>query len=126
MWLSTIVLDAPDPVALADFYCRLLGWDVEFSDPTWVKLKAPDGTTPLAFQLEPVFQRPTWPSRPDAQQMMLHLDIQVEDLETAGAHAVAEGAGLAEFQPQSDVRVYPTRSGTPSASVATAWGPKAD
>ncbi len=106
MRLSTIVLDAPDPPALADFYCRLLGLEVAASDPTWVKLTAMDGTTPLAFQLEPVFQRPTWPSRPDAQQMELHLDIQVEDLEAAGAHAIAQGATLAEFQPQDDVRVY--------------------
>jgi catechol 2,3-dioxygenase-like lactoylglutathione lyase family enzyme len=106
MRLSTIVLDAPDPHALADFYCRLLGWEVAHSDETWVKLRAPDGTTPLAFQLEPFFRRPTWPSRPDAQQMMMHLDIQVEDLEAAGAHAIAEGATLAEFQPQDDVRVH--------------------
>jgi len=106
MRLSTIVLDAPDPPALADFYCRLLGLEVQFSDPTWVKLKAMDGTAPLAFQLEPVHQRPTWPSRADAQQMQLHLDIQVEDLETGGAHAIAQGATLAEFQPQDDVRVY--------------------
>ena len=29
-----------------------------------------------------------------------------DDLEAAGAHAVAAGATLAEFQPQDDVRVY--------------------
>jgi catechol 2,3-dioxygenase-like lactoylglutathione lyase family enzyme len=111
--LSTIVLDAPDPPALADFYVRLLGWEVEFSEPEWVKLKAPDGATALAFQLEPVYAQPTWPSRPDAQQMMLHLDIQVDDLEAGGAHAVAQGATLAEFQPQDDVRVYLDPAGHP-------------
>lgn len=38
--------------------------------------------------------------------MMAHLDIEVDDLETAGAHAVATGATLAEHQPQENVRVY--------------------
>jgi hypothetical protein len=38
--------------------------------------------------------------------MMTHLDIEVEDLEVAGAHAVAAGATLADYQPQDDVRVY--------------------
>jgi catechol 2,3-dioxygenase-like lactoylglutathione lyase family enzyme len=121
MRLSTVVLDAPDPPALADFYRRLLGWDVEFSDPTWVKLRAPDGATALSFQLEPVHERPTWPSQPDAQQMQVHLDIQVEDLESAGAHATAQGATLAEFQPQEDVRVYLDPAGHPFCLwVATA------
>jgi Glyoxalase-like domain len=37
---------------------------------------------------------------------MVHLDIQVDDLDAAGAHAVAVGATLADYQPQDDVRVY--------------------
>jgi catechol 2,3-dioxygenase-like lactoylglutathione lyase family enzyme len=111
--LSTVVLDAPDPHALADFYRRLLGWEIVAADPTWVKLEGPDGGAGLAVQLEPLYAPPTWPSRPDAQQMMSHLDIQVEDLEAGGAHAVAQGATLAEFQPQDDVRVYLDPMGHP-------------
>jgi hypothetical protein len=45
--------------------------------------------------------------------MMMHLDIEVEDLEEAGAHAVSVGAVLAEHQPQSDVRVYYDPAGHP-------------
>jgi hypothetical protein len=37
--------------------------------------------------------------------MMIHLDIAVDDLESAVAWAIAAGARLAEFQPQNDVRV---------------------
>jgi hypothetical protein len=37
--------------------------------------------------------------------MQLHLDIEVDDLERAVAHAIEAGATLAEFQPQENVRV---------------------
>jgi len=42
-----------------------------------------------------------------------HLDIEVDDLGTSGAHAVAAGAVLAEYQPQDDVRVYLDPAGHP-------------
>ena len=44
---------------------------------------------------------------------MLHLDIRVDDLDAAGALAVAAGAVLAEHQPQDDVRVYLDPAGHP-------------
>ncbi|GAA4430856.1 VOC family protein [Georgenia halophila] len=104
--LSGVVLDAPDPRELAGFYERLLGWERVTDDPTWVQLASPDGGPKLSFQLEPVYTRPTWPARADQQQMMSHLDIKVDDLESAGALATAAGAVLADFQPQEHVRVY--------------------
>jgi catechol 2,3-dioxygenase-like lactoylglutathione lyase family enzyme len=111
--LSGLVLDSPDPRALASFYQRLLGWPRESDDPTWVSLRPPDGGAKLSFQLEPVYVKPIWPSTPDQQQMMIHLDIEVDDLETAGKYAVEAGAVLAEFQPQKDVRVYLDPDGHP-------------
>jgi catechol 2,3-dioxygenase-like lactoylglutathione lyase family enzyme len=113
MTLSTVVLDAPDAVALADFYRRLLGWAVERAETDWVKIVPPDGGTALSFQTESVYVRPTWPAGPGEQQMMLHLDIKVDDLEAAGAHAIAVGAVLADHQPQDDVRVYLDPAGHP-------------
>jgi hypothetical protein len=104
--LSAIVLDAPDPKALADFYCGLLGYEARTVEPTWVTIGPPGGGTRLSFQHEPLFQRPTWPSQADRQQMMTHLDIEVRDLDAAGEHARTLGATLAEFQPQKDVRVW--------------------
>src|SRR5437870_2144700 len=94
--LTGTVLDAPDANALADFYRRLLGWEVRTDEPGWVALRAPDGGAGLSFQSEPNYVRPTWPSRSEAQQMMLHLDIEVDDLDAAGAHAERLGATLAE------------------------------
>lgn len=113
MTLSGIVLDSPDAQALAGFYRRLLGWTAVADEPGWVKLDPPGGGAGLSFQTEPVYVRPTWPSNPDDQQMMVHLDIEVDDLVAAGAHAVAAGAVLAEFQPQEHVRVYLDPAGHP-------------
>ena len=104
--LTATVLDAPDPRALAGFYGQLLGWPIGADEPDWVTLRPPAGGAGLSFQREPVYARPTWPASPGTQQMQLHLDIEVDDLEAAGARAVAAGAVLAEFQPQEDVRVY--------------------
>ena len=111
--LTAPVLDAPDPRALAEFYGRLLGWTIGRDEPDWVTLRAPDGRSGLSFQLEPAYVRPTWPAGPGDQQMQMHLDIEVDDLEAAGALAVAAGAVLAEFQPQEDVRVYLDPAGHP-------------
>jgi catechol 2,3-dioxygenase-like lactoylglutathione lyase family enzyme len=113
MTLSGIVLGAPDARELADFYNRLLGWRVEQDEPGWVKLRAPGGGPGLSFQTESAYARPTWPAGPGDQHMMIHLDIKVDDLDVAGAHAIAAGATLAEFQPQDDVRVYLDPAGHP-------------
>jgi catechol 2,3-dioxygenase-like lactoylglutathione lyase family enzyme len=113
MSLTATVLDAPDARELADFYRRLLGWRVTADEPDWVKLEPPEGSTGLSFQTESAYVRPTWPAGPGDQQMSMHLDIEVEDLEAAGAHAEAAGATLAEFQPQDDVRVYLDPAGHP-------------
>jgi catechol 2,3-dioxygenase-like lactoylglutathione lyase family enzyme len=113
MTLSGIVLDSPDARALADFYRRLLGWTVQQDEPNWVKLGAPGGGPGLSFQTEAAYVPPTWPARPGDQQMMVHLDIAVDDLDAAGAHAVAAGARLAEYQPQEHVRVYLDPAGHP-------------
>ncbi len=102
--LTSTVLDGPDARALADFYRRLLGWTVGRDEPDWVVLRAPDGGARLSFQTEPAYVKPTWPARPGEQQMMMHLDIEVDDLDAAEAHAVAAGAVLADYQPQDNVR----------------------
>ncbi|MEU8271917.1 VOC family protein [Sphaerisporangium sp. NPDC049002] len=113
MTVSGIVLGSPDPHELAAFYHRLLGWEVRDDEPDWVKLAAPGGGPGLSFQTETAYVRPAWPAGPGDQQMMVHLDILVDDLDVAGAHAEASGATLAEFQPQDDVRVYLDPAGHP-------------
>jgi catechol 2,3-dioxygenase-like lactoylglutathione lyase family enzyme len=111
--LTAVVLDSADARELAAFYVRLLGWPVRSDDPDWVTLTAPDGGAGLSFQTESDYVRPTWPAQSGDQQMMMHLDIEVDDLEAAAAHAEEAGATLAEFQPQSHVRVYLDPAGHP-------------
>ena len=114
--LSTVVLDAVDAHELAAFYQRLLGYVVRAEEGDWVLIGPPPGTggMSLALQTEPEYVPPVWPTRkPGDQQMMLHLDIEVDDLEAETARAVAEGARLADYQPQDDVRVLYDPSGHP-------------
>ena len=111
--MFSTVLDAPDAAGLAAFYRRLLGWPVTKEEPDWITLRAPDGGAGLSFQTEPAYVRPVWPAGPGDPQMQAHLDIEVEDLAAAGAHAVAAGAVLAGYQPQDDVRVYLDPAGHP-------------
>ena len=113
MMLSGIVVDSPDAQVLATFYRVLLALNVEEDEPDWVRLRAPGGGPGLSFQSEAAYVRPTWPAGPGDQQMMIHLDIGVADLAAAGAHAIASGAVLAEYQPQDDVRVYLDPAGHP-------------
>ncbi|KKD07318.1 VOC family protein [Streptomyces sp. WM6386] len=112
--LSAVVLDAPDAHRLADFYMRLLGFVVRTDESDWVTIGPPGGGTGLSFQTEPEYVPPVWPTRrPGEQQMMLHLDIEVDDLHTETARAIAEGARPADHQPQDDVRVLFDPAGHP-------------
>lgn len=111
--LSGTTLNSPDPHALAAFYAELLGWEIVTDEPDWVTLPNPAGGPGLSFQAEPEYVRPVWPAAAGSQQMMMHLEIQVEDLNLASAHAQACGAEEAEFQPQDDVRVHLDPDGHP-------------
>jgi catechol 2,3-dioxygenase-like lactoylglutathione lyase family enzyme len=113
MTVTNVVLGAPDARELAGFYSKLLGWQVRTDEPDWVTLPSPLGGMSLAFQQETEHVPPVWPAGPGDQQMMAHLDIEVHDLEAAGAFAVTAGARLAEFQPQQNVRVFLDPAGHP-------------
>jgi len=91
MRISASVLGAPEPRLLAEFYERLLGWTVAVAEPEWVMLKPPDGGTGLSFQLEDEYVPPVWPGTPGEQQMMVHLDIAVDDLDAGVAWAQDAG-----------------------------------
>ena len=85
-----VVLDCPDPAALAAFYSALLGLPVTYRDDDWVVIAASDTSSGLAFQRAPGNQPPTWPDPAIPQQ--IHLDIMVEDLAAAGPRVLALGA----------------------------------
>ena len=112
-WVG-VTLDAPDARALGRFYAALLGWRIHTDEPNWVTIApSEEAGYNLAFQTEPHYVRPVWPSEPDEQQMSMHLDIEVDDVEEAVAYAVSAGAEEASFQPQPNVRVMLDPAGHP-------------
>jgi len=111
--LTGINIDAPDPHRLAAFYGMLLGWEIARTEEHDVWLRPPGGGPGLSFQRESAYKRPTWPARPGDQQMMMHLEVMVDDLDAAVAVAVAAGATIAEYQPQDSVRVCLDPAGHP-------------
>lgn len=122
MRVSGPTLDAADPIALAEFYERLLGWAIVRSErpqagapPTdgWALLRSPSGNMKIEVQWEPHYRPPVWPSVEGEQLMMIHLDVGVADLDAGVGWAVAQGAVLADHQPQDDVRVMLDPEGHP-------------
>lgn len=67
----------------------------------------------FSFQTEPNYVAPVWPSAPGAPLMMSHLEIGVDDLDTAVVWAIDAGATLPEYQPQEHVRVMLDPAGHP-------------
>jgi catechol 2,3-dioxygenase-like lactoylglutathione lyase family enzyme len=84
-----VVLDTDDPPRLAEFYTALLGWQVEETEDDWITIGGASGTK-IAFQLALNHKPPTWPDNAIPQQY--HLDLQVDDLDTAVAYAESIGA----------------------------------
>jgi hypothetical protein len=111
--VTATVLDSKNPKNLASFYEELLGWRRVEDEPEWVRLRSIDDAQGLSFQLDQSYAPPQWPSAPDGQRMMSHLDIAVDDLQTAVAQALALGAREATRQPQNHVRVMLDPAGHP-------------
>jgi catechol 2,3-dioxygenase-like lactoylglutathione lyase family enzyme len=113
--LTSTVLGAPDPAALATFYQELLDWPIGSDEQGWVTLRPEDGGAGLSFQLEEAHVPPVWPAGPGDQQMQAHLDIEVDDLAAAGAIAESAGARLlaSATEPHEDLRVYADPAGHP-------------
>jgi catechol 2,3-dioxygenase-like lactoylglutathione lyase family enzyme len=112
--LGAVVLDCPDPRALAGFYVEVLGGTVE-GDGRWVDLKTADGRS-LAFRAAPGYVPPKWPA-PDGSQQF-HLDLVVDDLDAAERGVLALGARPLDTEDRSrDWRVYADPAGHPFCLV---------
>ena len=88
--LHHLVIDCPDPRALAEFYARLLSQPVTYDSEDFVVVAESDRTSGLAFQRATEYRPPTWPSPETPQQM--HLDVMVEDPAAARTHVLRLGA----------------------------------
>ncbi len=88
--LHHVVIDCPDPTALAGFYSELLGLPVTFTSADWVVISRDDTSSGIAFQLAPDQEPPRWPDRDYPQQF--HLDVMVDDVDAAEPLVLALGA----------------------------------
>jgi len=108
-----VVLEAPEPGPVLHFWSELLGVPIHRETEEGGGLDFGEGVAYLAVQKAAVYEPPVWPPEPGTQGMQMHLDIAVSDLEAAVVHAVEQGATVAEFQPQDNVRVLLDPAGHP-------------
>ncbi|MEU1041828.1 VOC family protein [Streptomyces sp. NPDC005551] len=116
--MRSVVLDCPEPRALAEFYAGVLGGEISQEDDTWATLEAPGGHR-IAFQRAPGHTPPDWP-RADGNSQQLHLDFDAgstqEALEAAEERVLALGARPLDVDDgggERDFRVYADPAGHP-------------
>jgi catechol 2,3-dioxygenase-like lactoylglutathione lyase family enzyme len=95
--LHHVVIDCPDPPALAAFYGELLGLPVVWDDPDWTVLAVDRSSSGIAFQRAPDLRPPAWPDPARPQQY--HVDIMVDDIAAASGWALARGARALRVEP---------------------------
>jgi predicted enzyme related to lactoylglutathione lyase len=105
----SIVIDCPDPDALATFYAALLDWKADISSD-WADVRADYGQC-LSFQQVADYTPPQWPTQQTPQQM--HIDVIVDDLDTAEKAVLDLGATKHDHQPGTKFRVFLDPAGHP-------------
>ncbi|MEU7244680.1 VOC family protein [Streptomyces sparsogenes] len=119
-FLNVVVLDAPDPTALARFYQGIIGGEIKGEGKRWVDLIGAQGGVRLAFQEAPGMVPPNWPSADSSQQ--LHLDLNVTcDIEEAEKRVLELGARALDTDDEGgkrDFRVYADPAGHPFCLIA--------
>lgn len=117
--LQFVVLDCPEPRALAEFYAAVLGGRIE-GEGDWVKVVGHDGTR-LAFQEAPGFVPPQWPKPDQSQQFHLDLYLDGERLDAAEEQVLALGARKLQGDEDGTLgfRVYADPAGHPFCLCVT-------
>ena len=114
--LAGIVIDCPEPRALAPFYEALLGAARAEDSVEWVTLTAGPGHLTISLQRSDRYQAPDWRSGKPPQQ--LHLDVLVDDLDAAEREVLALGGSLLDGSDKPiGYRVYADPVGHPFCLV---------
>ncbi|WP_129841874.1 VOC family protein [Streptomyces sp. RFCAC02] len=100
MTLRAIMLDCPDPPALAAFYQRATGWETHPESTAEFIGLAGEGGLFIGFQRVDGYRAPHWPDQTVPQQ--IHLDFEVDDLDEAEARLLTLGAAKPPHQPAPD------------------------
>ncbi|MFD0315407.1 VOC family protein [Streptomyces flavalbus] len=113
----SVVLDCPDPRALARFYAEIVGGEPEGEDADWVVLQVPGGPR-LAFQEAEGYVPPEWP-RADRNGQQFHIDLDGgatwEEIDLAEKRVLALGARVLDTEDYEEkgFRVYADPAGHP-------------
>ncbi|MET4921715.1 VOC family protein [Streptomyces sp. PSRA5] len=91
-----VTFDCPDPAELAHFYSEALNLPITLSTDGFVLLGR-EGAPGLGFYRVDDYQPPTWPD--SSVQKQAHLELGVDDLDSAQARLIALGAVEADVQP---------------------------
>jgi catechol 2,3-dioxygenase-like lactoylglutathione lyase family enzyme len=117
MKLGCVTLDSRNAEEHADFYQKLLGWTMRFTNTDeglkFVGLVNEENGLTLLFQETSDYEPPVWPTETGRQQTMAHLDFHTDDLEKDVNHAIACGAKPAETQYSDKWRVMIDPAGHP-------------
>jgi catechol 2,3-dioxygenase-like lactoylglutathione lyase family enzyme len=113
--LEKAVIDCPDPRALAEFYCQVLGMRVNEDTGGWVVIGSEPGLRQPAFQRAAGWIPPRWPDPAYPQQ--LHLDIRVSDADQAEQELLALGAARVRGERETGFRVFTDPAGHPFCIV---------
>ncbi|MEU4927133.1 VOC family protein [Streptomyces yokosukanensis] len=112
-----VVLDCPDPLALAAFYAAVAGGEPHAEDEEWVVLQVPDGPR-LGFQRVEGYTAPEWP-RADVNGQQFHLDFDAgstwAQIDAAHERVLALGARPLDLtgRETKDFQVYADPAGHP-------------
>ena len=96
---AAVTFDCPDPAELARFYGEALGLPVVFASDHFVML-GQEGGAGLGFNRLADYRRPTWPD-PD-QEKQAHIEVGVDDLDSAESRLLSLGATKPGHQPNPD------------------------
>jgi catechol 2,3-dioxygenase-like lactoylglutathione lyase family enzyme len=117
--LHHVIIDCPDPAALAAFYSELVGLPIVWQQEDFVVIARNDRSSGIAFQLAADFQPPCWPDPGRPQQ--LHLDVMVDDVAAAEPLVLARGARRLAVG-DNGFRVYADPAGHPFCLIPRpAW-----
>jgi catechol-2,3-dioxygenase len=111
--LMGVMLDCPDAKALSNFYAELLGKPVTY-EADGKAMIGYDGAQPVLFQQVESYTPPRWPDPAHPQQF--HLDVRVDDVESAERAALAIGATRLPGNGEN-WRVYADPAGKPFCLV---------
>ena len=117
--LKMLTLDSSDARRDARFWAAVLDWEVAHEQDEYAMLTGPGGVA-LGLGTVDDHQAPGWPNEHGSKQF--HLDLAVDDLDTAATACVELGATLPDEQPGGTWRVLLDPSGHPFCVTLAANG----